>query len=151
MLCLILLLILPLTLPVPARAEDGFDLSVPGLRIGVESGSVQAQLVEKLYPKAQLFYFSKMDGYNAVAQGKIDCFVFDKKQMEIAVRSGIPGVRVLEQTVGEDTEIAFGLSPRLRDPEPRQGGQRLYRRQAEGRHPGRDVRTLGRTGGEGAA
>ena len=48
MLCLILLLILPLTLPVPARAEDGFDLSVPGLRIGVESGSVQAQLVEKL-------------------------------------------------------------------------------------------------------
>ena len=111
MLCLALLLLLPLALPVSARAEDEFDLSVPGLRVGVESGSAHAQLVEKLYPEAQLFYFSKMDGYNAVAQGKIDCFVFDKKQMEIAVRSGIPGVRVLEQTVGEDTEIAFGLSP----------------------------------------
>ena len=58
MLCLALLLLLPLALPAPARAEDEFDLSVPGLRIGVESGSAHAQLVEKLYPEAQLFYFS---------------------------------------------------------------------------------------------
>ncbi len=111
MLCLMLLLILPLVLPAISHAETEFDLSAPGLRIGVESGSVQALLLEKLYPNAELYYFTKMDGYNAVSQGKIDCFVYDKKQMEIAAAKGIPNVRVLDQTVGEETKIAFGLSP----------------------------------------
>ena len=94
----------------PAGAEQELDLSVKGLRIGVESGTVQEQLVQELCPQAEIVYMDKFGGYTAVAQGKLDCFVYDKKQMEIAVANGLAGVRVLDQTLGDSHAIALGIS-----------------------------------------
>ena len=77
----------------PKEEEREFDLSVKGLRIGVESGTVQDQLVQTLYPQAEIVYIDKFSGYNAVARGMLDCFIYDKKQMELAVANGLAGVR----------------------------------------------------------
>lgn len=109
-------LVLSALLPLRTYAESSdpagqeIDLSAEGLRIGVESGTVQEQLVQKLYPQAEIVYMDKFSGYTAVAQGKLDCFVYDKKQMEIAVANELDGVKVLDQTVGESTNIALGIS-----------------------------------------
>ena len=97
-------------IPAFAHAETAFDLSVPGLRIGVATGTVQEELVRQLYPKAEIFHFEKVDGCTAVAQGKIDCYLYDKRQLEIATANGQTGVRVLDQTVGESNDIAIGIS-----------------------------------------
>ena len=86
------------------------DLSARGLRIGVGNGTVQEQFVRQTYPEAQVFYFEKVDGCTAVAQGKIDCYLYDKRQLEITVANGQSGVRVLEQPVGDPVEIALGIS-----------------------------------------
>lgn len=107
---LALLTLLSMMLPMSAHAETEFDLSVPGLRIGVATGTVQEQLVQRLYPEAKIYHFEKVDGCTAVAQGKIDCYLYDKRQLEIAVANGRSGVRVLEQTVGESFDVAFGIS-----------------------------------------
>ena len=101
----------------PKEEEREFDLSVKGLRIGVESGTVQDQLVQTLYPQAEIVYTDKLSGYNAVARGMLDCFIYDKKQMELAVANGLAGVAVLDQTVGGNTDIALGISDASEIPE----------------------------------
>lgn len=97
-------------LPALAHAETEYDLSVPGLRIGVATGTIQEQFVRQLCPEAQVFYFEKVDGCTAVAQDKIDCYLYEKKQLEFAAKNGQTGVRVLDQTVGESFDVAFGIS-----------------------------------------
>ena len=105
-----------LTVPLlPARAAAAgsggeVDLSQKGVRIGVGDGTVQEHLVKELFPEAELYYFQSMDAYQAVAQGKIDAYIYDKRQMELAVKNGLQGVRVLEEPVGSSTNIAFGIS-----------------------------------------
>ncbi len=92
------------------QGNDEIDLSVKGLRIGVGNGTIQEQLVRKNYKDAEIFYFEKVDGCEAVAQGKIDCYLYDKKQLEIAIANGLTGVKVLSQTVGESVNVALGIS-----------------------------------------
>ena len=111
-LCLAVLFALPL-LPVRAAAAGdggGIDLSQKGVRIGVESGTVQERIVSELYTNADISYYEHLNGYTAVQQGKIDAFVYAKKQMELAVANGLTGVKVLDGTIGEPIRIALGLS-----------------------------------------
>ena len=112
-----LLLVLAALSPQQAFAAGGsaaestqIDLSTKGLRIGVGTGTIQDQMVRELFPEAQVFHFEKVDGCTAVSQGKIDCYLFDKKQLEITVKNGMAGVKVLDQTVGDSVNIAFGIS-----------------------------------------
>ena len=86
------------------------DLSRKGTRIGVGAGTVQEKLVSELFPDAEVFYYHHLDGYAALAQGKLDAFVFDKKQMELAIKNGLGGVRLLDGSIGEATKIAIGIS-----------------------------------------
>ncbi|MBQ6756238.1 MAG: transporter substrate-binding domain-containing protein [Oscillospiraceae bacterium] len=111
-LCLILaaLLLFPLTF-IGYAAEDGeIDLAQKGIRIGVESGTDQERLITSMYPDADISYYEHLNGYIAVQQGKIDAYVYGKNKMELAVESGLTGVKVLDKTVGEPIEIALGLS-----------------------------------------
>ncbi len=85
-------------------------LSEPGVRIGVSNGSIQEYLVSKMFPEAELFYMEKFSGYEALSQGKIDAYVYDKKQMELAIKNGLKGVKLLDQTLGDPTKIALGIS-----------------------------------------
>ena len=111
-LCLTVLLALPLLSVTSLAAENGveIDLSKKGVRIGTSAGSVQDELVRERFPEAEPYYFEMLDGMTAVAQGKIDAYIYDKKQMELAAANGLRGVRILDQTLGEKTKIALGIS-----------------------------------------
>ena len=122
--CVSLLLLFPGVLPHTSFAESSgpgvemeIDLSVKGLRIGVSAGSVQEKLVRELYPDADIRYYEKVDGCTALALGKIDCYVYDKKQLEITAANGLAGIRVLDQTVGKGFDIALGISAASEIPE----------------------------------
>ena len=106
------LLAIPL-LPIGAMADGGggeIDLSEKGIRIGVGNGTVHELLVSEMFPDAEMLYYDKLNGFAAVAQGKIDAYIYDKKQMELAVANGLKGVRILDRTLGEPTKIAVGIS-----------------------------------------
>ncbi len=85
-------------------------LSEKGVRIGVEESTIQEHMARELYPDAEIYYYNKVEGYTAVAQGKLDAFLYEKMQMELAVKNGMQGVRVLDETIGEPTKIALAVS-----------------------------------------
>ena len=111
-LLLALILVTPLLFSVRAAAaeDETAFLSQPGVKLGVEGDTVHALLVEELFPDAEIFYYDKFAGYTAVAQGKLDAFIYDKMQLELAVANGQKGVRVLDETLGESVKIAVGIS-----------------------------------------
>ena len=88
------------------------QLHEPGRKIGVIVGTGDDQCVAAEFPDAELMYFNSYpSGYAAVAGSKADAFVFTKKQMELAIRNGLTGVEVLDQTVGESHQVVVGISP----------------------------------------
>ena len=105
-------------MPVTSYAEDEGEnyssemefLSEKGIKIGVDAGTVYEALVREAFPEAEVVYCGKLEGYTAVAQGKLDAYVYDRRQMLLAVENGASGVRVLDETLGEATSIALGIS-----------------------------------------
>ena len=81
-----------------------------GVRIGASTGSIQEKMVREMFPDAEVAYIDKILGYTEVQQGKLDAFVYDKMQMELAIRHGLKGVRVLDTPLGDPARIAFGIS-----------------------------------------
>ena len=94
------------------RITTAEDLNDRRYTIGVDQGSAAALIAETAFSEAEFEYYSdKFMGYRAVAGGKLDAFVYDRRQMEIAIDKGLTGVRLLEETPGEAIDIAVGLSP----------------------------------------
>ena len=94
------------------RITTADDLNDRRFTIGVDQGSAADLIAEAVFSQAKFAYFSdKFMGYRAVADGKVDAFVYDRRQMEIAIDNGLTGVRLLEETPGEAVDIAVGLSP----------------------------------------
>ena len=93
-----------------AEAGETDFLYEKGIRIGVGTGTMSEQFVREELPDAQLFYYGKYEGYKAVEEGRLDAYLYEKKQMEIAIKNGVSGVRVLDSTVGESVSIALGIS-----------------------------------------
>ena len=88
------------------------DLNKPGMRIGVATGSASSQIAARELPDATLVYSDHLaDGCNQVRQGKLDAYVFDRRQMELAIKNGITGVHLLDDNLIETIQIAVGLSP----------------------------------------
>ena len=80
--------------------------------IGVDQGSMSDLIAEEVFSEANFEYYSdKFMGYKAVADGKVNAFVYDRRQMEIAIENGLSGVRLLDETLGQPIDIAVGLSP----------------------------------------
>ncbi|MBQ9332598.1 MAG: hypothetical protein IJS11_06585, partial [Oscillospiraceae bacterium] len=91
--CLLLISILCLSLFPTAGASgsitDASQLNSPTVIVGVDQGSAVETAVSRELPLAQKAYYNeKYLGYQAVAQGKIDAFAYDRLQMETAVRGG---------------------------------------------------------------
>ena len=104
-----------------APAESGIsskeDLNRAGRRIGISQGSAAEAIVRSELPEADIVYFTdNLLGYTSVAQGKTDAYVFDRTQMQLAVDSGLTGVRLLPETMDETVRIAVGYSDRSRIP-----------------------------------
>lgn len=87
------------------------QLKSPGVKIGVGVGSSSMLLVEKEFPNAELVYIELNEALPALAQGKIDAFVYDYRQLQIALATGVEGVKLLDETMDEEVHIAVGLSP----------------------------------------
>lgn len=100
-----------------AKEAEQRSLSVNELNssrytIGVDQGSMSDLIAEEVFSEANFEYFSdKFMGYKAVADGKVDAFVYDRRQMEIAIEKGLTGVGLLDETLGQPIDIAVGLSP----------------------------------------
>ena len=68
--------------------------------------------VEENLPKATIANMNDaLSGYLSVQEGKLDAFVYDRVQMNLAIIHGQKGVRILDENLGQDYEIAAGLSP----------------------------------------
>ena len=88
------------------------QLNRPGMRVGVSTGSGSVLIVEKELPEAEkVYYDDTAAAYEAVAQGKLDAFVYDRIQMQLAIDSGRNGVHLLDGNMDEGIHIAAGISP----------------------------------------
>ena len=89
-----------------------FDkLNSPDCRVGVGTGTAAMFAVEKNLPEATEVQFpSSPIGYEALRKGKIDAFVFDRRQMQTAIDNGFQDVMLLDENLGEHIDIAAGIS-----------------------------------------
>lgn len=86
------------------------ELKVPGKKIGVLTSTSAMFQVEKELPDAEIYQYSDaFSAYNAVANGMLDAYVYDRKQLELALENGVKGVVILDENLGEDAEVAIGL------------------------------------------
>ena len=54
-------------------------------------------LVHDTFPRAQVAYYNLVNGYQAVQSGKLDVYIADTNTMQTAIRSGLSGVKVLDE------------------------------------------------------
>ncbi len=111
----LMLLALLLALAVSAAAEGEItskaQLNQPGMRIGVGTGSAAMLMVERELPNAEMVYMEGGEGFEAVALGKLDAYVYDRRQMELAIAGGRRGVHLLDENMEGVVPIAAGISP----------------------------------------
>ena len=94
------------------------QLNVLGMTVGVGQGSAAEDAVMKELPEATIVYFTdNLLGYTAVAQGKIDAYVYDLVQMQLTIDNGLKGVHLLSETMNETVKIAVGVSGVSKIPE----------------------------------
>ncbi len=93
--------------PITSKAQ----LKEPGIKIGVSVGSAAMLAAENEMPEAELVYIELNEGIQALEQGKIDAYVYDLRQMKLALKSGKTGVELLGETMDEKVHIAVGISP----------------------------------------
>ncbi len=94
------------------------QLNSDGMNIGVGTGSAAMLIAEKEFPDAEIHYFdNSITAYEAVAGGNIDAFIYDRRQMELAIREGQAGVHLLDENMDERIKIAVGISPVCRIPD----------------------------------
>ena len=119
---LLLVLAAGLLVSCDERKDEGiasFDqLSQPDVKIGVATDTTEYSLVQENYPQAEIVYTKDlMAAFTSVAQGKIDAFVGNKLNMELAIHNGLKGVRLLDGTIGEGNVGAAAISPRTEIPD----------------------------------
>ena len=80
--------------------------------IGYGEGHSAYNSLKENLPKAKLRSFTDhFTGYEAIKQGKIDGYAFDRIQLELALKNGVKGLKVLKENIGESVDVAAGLSP----------------------------------------
>ena len=94
------------------------QLKEPGRKIGVASDTAEDRLVAQVFPDAQIEYYKdEMSAYTSVSQGKIDAFVFNRTSMQSAIYSGMKGVCLLDETLGEGNLSGVAFSPMTKIPD----------------------------------
>lgn len=120
-LILLMLPVLLMALAGAAAAEGEItskaQLNRPGTRVGVGTGSAAVMMVEQELPNAELVYLEGAEGYEAVALGRIDAYVYDRRQMELAIASGRRGVHLLDENMEGTVSVAAGISPASQIPD----------------------------------
>ena len=100
----------------PVLSKD--QLNRPGMKVGVSTGSASVIIAENELPNAEIvFCDDTAAAYEAVAQGKLDAFVYDRQQMLLAMENGRRSVRLLDENMEEGVHIAVGISPVTKIPD----------------------------------
>ena len=107
-----LALLLLLTGAALAEITSVEALNRDGIRVGTEVDCAADGVIRELLPRAKLeAYNDKQLGYVDVANGRLDAFIFERKQMELAIQNGMKGVHLLDEELGDAIPVAVGLSP----------------------------------------
>ena len=94
------------------------QLNEPGRIIGVVDNTNDDKMVSEKLPRAEIKYHKDaMIGYTEVSQGKLDAFVYGKTAMETAIRNGMSGVHLLDETLGESYTMAVAIAPNSKIPD----------------------------------
>ena len=94
------------------------QLNQEGVKIGVATDTTEFALVQEKFPKAEIVYTKDlMAAFTSVAQGKMDAFVGNKLNMELAIHNGLQGVRLLDGSIGEGNVGAAAISPQTEIPD----------------------------------
>lgn len=94
------------------------QLNQPGVKIGVSSDSTESAIVQKEFPQAEIMYINDpMAAFTSVAQGKVDAFIGNRLNMQLAIYNGMKGVRLLDETLGKGNVAATAISPRTEIPD----------------------------------
>ena len=93
------------------------QLAKSGTKIGVMSDMVEYDTLQVDYPEAQIVAYTDLAlAYKDVENGRIDAFVYARREMELAMENGTSGVRLLEEDYRENP-IAVGVSPKTSIPD----------------------------------
>ncbi|MBQ6493619.1 MAG: transporter substrate-binding domain-containing protein [Erysipelotrichaceae bacterium] len=96
---------------------DYRQLNSKDMKVGAWTGSISEGDVKRTLPEAQIVGFNDcLSGYAAVQKGEIDAFAYDRLQMEMAIRNGLEGVKVLDEDIG-GTDICVAISPKTAIPD----------------------------------
>ena len=88
------------------------QLNHSGIAVGTELGCAADGAIRKALPEARLeAYNDKNLGYADVASGRLDAFIFDRSQMELAIQNGVAGVHLLDENLSNVVKVAVGISP----------------------------------------
>ena len=94
------------------------QLNQPDVKIGVSSDSTESAIVQKEFPQAEIMYINDpMAAFTSVAQGKVDAFIGNRLNMQLAIYNGMKGVRLLDETLGEGNVAAAAISPSAEIPD----------------------------------
>ena len=86
------------------------QLNAPSMRIGVVSDTNDDEIVARKLPRATVEYVKdSISGYVAVSQGKLDGFVYAADLINVAIRNGQEGIRLLDR-LGEGYPVAIPVS-----------------------------------------
>ena len=100
------------------RFTSPLELNDKDYTVGVVNGTFGMFAVEKLLPDAEILMFNdQVTGYESVRKGQTDAFVYERSQMETAIESGLKGVELLSENLGEPSEIAVGISRKTAIPD----------------------------------
>ena len=95
------------------------QLNKPGAKIGVMFNVLEFDTLKQDYPDAEIVpYNDNPLGYKDVANGRIDAYVYARREMELAIENGTDGVRLLDENYSVNP-VAVGISPKARIPDLR--------------------------------
>ncbi len=93
------------------------QLDKPGTKIGVMFDLIEFDTLKKDYPNAEIIAYNDNPlGYKDVANGRIDAYVYARREMELAMENGTAGVRLLEENYSVNP-VAVGISPKTEIPD----------------------------------
>ena len=88
------------------------QLGEAGRKIGVQGDMMEFDMLKRDYPNAEVLAYNDCTAaYEDVAKGRLDAFVYARREMEFALANGTKGVRLLDENYSVNT-VAVGISPK---------------------------------------
>ena len=88
------------------------SLNSPRAKIGIPISSAVDVSVEEEMPKATVVrYNDNLLGFEDVASGRLDAYIYDEDPLKLNIENGLAGVRLLDEVMNRSLSIRVGISP----------------------------------------